>query len=399
MPGKQTFYAVVLGLLCAGATAKIGTAYWHNAHAAEEAEEAALERAEQQPDWVAQFLSADAPAAHMSDQHPCVYESMEQDTAGPRLGQCGMPTSLFTDPVDQFEVDLRYGTFVVRQTDLSLSDGVTVPFTRAYVSDDSFYPNHVHAFGKNSNQTYDIAPLGTRNPYTWLAIALEDGDFLYFDRISSGTSFSDALYRHTETNGRFYKAILFWNGDGWTAKLPDGSLIVFPESYNSSKISDGAPTEVVDAMGNKVRLVRDADRNLQEIRTPHGHVIRLMYNDQGSISRAEDDRGDWATYLYNIDGMLMTATFSSGKKRQYEYDGAQMTVIRDENGNVLVRNTYVQGHVVVQQFANGAVYKYSYRGPPSGAYAETAIVQLPDGTQQTFDTAASVPDYVKQPQQ
>ncbi|MGB6432207.1 MAG: hypothetical protein WBF06_16640 [Candidatus Acidiferrales bacterium] len=396
MAAKPTTYVVILALLCAGAAIRLGMVYWQSAHANQEADEADLARSQRVPDWAAQFLAIDAAPARMSDQHPCVYESMEQAKPAPQRGQCGTATSLFTQPVDQFEVDLRYGNFVLRQTDLFLSDGLAVPFTRAYTSQDWFYPNHVHAFGKNTNQTYDIAPIGTRNPYTWMAIALEDGDFLYFDRISTGTSYSDALYRHTETGGRFYKAIIYWNGGSWTARLDDGSLIAFPESSQAQKIADGAPTWVEDSMGNKLRLARDAEHKLQEIRTPRGHIIRLTYNDEGLISRADDDQNNWATYLYNLDGMLMTVTFSSGKKRQYEYDGTQMTVVRDENNNVLVRNTYDPGgRVVTQQFADGEVYHYSYRAVPGATYAESAIVRLADGTEQTVETADTVPEFVK----
>jgi len=32
-----------------------------------------------------------------------------------------------------------------------------------------------------------------------MLLALEDSDFLYFDRISAGTGYQDAIYQHTET--------------------------------------------------------------------------------------------------------------------------------------------------------------------------------------------------------
>jgi hypothetical protein len=37
---------------------------------------------------------------------------------------------------------------------------------RGYNSGDYLFPNRVHAFGKNTNHPYDIAPVGTRFPYT-----------------------------------------------------------------------------------------------------------------------------------------------------------------------------------------------------------------------------------------
>src|SRR5207245_9952405 len=108
-----------------------------------------------------------------------------------------------------------------------------VPLTRSYDSSDWVHSNPVHAFGKNSNHPYDIVPVGTRNPYTYQMILLEDGDFLYFDRISKGTGYADAVYQHTETYTRFYNATQTWNGNGWTMKLADGWEIRFPEAYSA----------------------------------------------------------------------------------------------------------------------------------------------------------------------
>jgi len=149
----------------------------------------------------------------------------------------------------------------------------------------------VHAFGRNSNHPYDIAPIGTRNPYTYQMIVLEDGDFLYFDRISKGTGYADSVFQHTETSSRFYKAIQSWNGKGWTTRLADGSEIRFPESYDAQNLAQGAPYEMRDAKGNNLELHRDPQRNLQEIKTPHGHWIRFSYDDSSRIKRAEDDAG------------------------------------------------------------------------------------------------------------
>ncbi len=309
-----------------------------------------------------------------------------------------MSSSWFSPAVDIFEVDLRYGAFMVRQTDLFLQDSFAAPFTRTYNSADWFHPNPEHAFGKYSNQTYDIAPVGTRNPYTWQAILLEDGNFAYFDRVSPGTSYDDAVFRHTETSSRFYKSFTYWNGDGWTTKLADGSKIIFPESYNAKKIADGAPTEIVAANLGKLLLHRDANRNLQEIRTPHNHTITLAYDDRERITRAQDDAGNWVEYLYGVDGMLGAVRYSSGQERHYEYEHYMMTTISDEKNNILLRNRYVNRLLVAQQFADGTVYQYAYHWAPGGRYAENVDIVRADGTQYTVHTGDSVPDHIRQMQ-
>src|SRR5438067_2544873 len=92
--------------------------------------------------------------------YPCVFASAVGANTAPSLGRCSTPT-IHSASVDRFEVDLRYGAFNLRQTDLRLDDGFEVPFTRTYDSNVWLALNHVHAFGLNSNHPYDIAPLGT----------------------------------------------------------------------------------------------------------------------------------------------------------------------------------------------------------------------------------------------
>jgi len=335
-----------------------------------------------------------AAAPRFDGDFPCVFAQIGASGAVPQFGQCAMPT-VHADSVARFEADLRYGRFVLRQTDLYLEDVFKVPLTRSYSSADWVHSNPVHAFGRNSNHPFDIAPVGSRNPYTYQMIVLEDGDFLHFDRISRGTGYADAVYQHTETSTSFYKATQSWNGDGWTTRLADGSEIRFPESYNAKNMAQGAPTEMIDAKGNRLELRRDPQRNLQEITTPHRHWMRFSYDNLSRIKRAEDDAGHWAQYEYNTDGMLRTATLSSGRQRLYEYDGALMTRITDEKGRVLLRNWYESGFLMRQQFGNGATYSYSYDWAPNRYYPDKVVVRFPDQTERDVRVADAVPGFVK----
>jgi YD repeat-containing protein len=227
-------------------------------------------------------------------------------------------------------------------------------------------------------------------------IVLEDGDFLHFDRISKGTGYADAVFQHTETSTRFYKSTTRWDGHGWTTKLADGTEILFPESYNATNMAQGAPYELRDGKGNRLELRRDAKRDLQEIKTPHGHSIRFSYDDLSRITRAEDDAGHWAKYEYNADGMLKSATLSSGRERHYEYeDISLMRLVSDEQGRVLLHNWYNGRSLIRQQFGNGAIYSYRYEWRPDGYYPQRVWVYLPDGTMREISAANSIPDFVK----
>lgn len=345
------------------------------------------------PAGLPESMAASIPTAHLDGTFPCVSAAITPAGELPELGGCSMPL-MAGAPVDRFEADLRYGRFVMRQTDLFIKDGFDVPLTRTYTSRELFAPTPDHAFGNNSNHPYDISPLGTRNPYTYQMIVLEDGDSLYFPRVSSGTGYADAVYRHSETSSRYYRATHRWNGNGWTTHLDDGSEIIFPESYSAKNLAQGAPVEMRNGQGERLLLNRDPERNLTEIQTPHGHWIKFTYDQNAHIRRADDDAGDWALYAYNGDGLLSEMVSSSGRRRDYWYQGVRMTRISDETGRTLLQNWYQDNALVKQQFADGEVYQYSYEPSDTGDYYQRAVVTLPDGSLKYIDLTPYLPDQI-----
>jgi YD repeat-containing protein len=160
-------------------------------------------------------------------------------------------------------------------------------------------------------------------------------------------------------------------------------------------MAQGAPTEMIDSSGNHLELHRDPQRNLQEIRTPHGHWIQFSYDDHSRVMKAQDDAGNWAQYDYNDDGMLKTAILSSGRQRHYEYDGDLMTRISDEKGTVLLRNWYQAKVLMRQQFGNGNTIFYSYDWKPDQYHADSVSVTLPGQATRNVNVANSVPEFVK----
>jgi YD repeat-containing protein len=342
-------------------------------------------------------IQTDVPASRWNGDFPCVY-AVATTAPTPQVGNCTTPAPMSRasrTPVDRFETDLRRGKFILRQTDLSVSEaGFDIPLTRTYASDDWVPHNKSHAFGLNANHPYDIAPLGTRNPYTEQFLVLEDGDFLFFPRVSKGTGYSDAIYRQSETGSTFYKAIQRWDGDGWLMQLQDGSTIHFPESYSARNLAQGAATEMTDAAGNKIQLIRNPQRDLLQIQGPSGASIHLSYDNHDRIVRAEDDHGAWTTYAYDSAGFLAAVTHSDGSARYYFYEEGQMTFVRDEQNRLLLHNFYdARTHwLQMQEFANGDVIQFRYEMSRNGAYATRATITIPGGTVKAMDTADSVSD-------
>jgi YD repeat-containing protein len=391
---QRNLLIILLFVLAIIAAGRMGMMVYESRQNQKAAALAAEMRLKPQGHIVELLSGKDTPAPSSDGEFPCVSESLIGTDLAPNLSKCQMPVS-HSVSVDRFEADLRYGNFVLRESDLSIHDVFDVPLTRTYNSGDFIHPNHLHAFGKNSNHPFDISPLGSRNPYTYQLIALEDGDFLFFNRVSSGTGFADAIYQHSETSTRFYKAVTAWNGNGWTTWLPDGSSIWFPEAYSSTNMAQGAPIEIRDSQSNVLRLIRDGQRNLTEIRTPNNHWIRFHYDGQNCIVRAEDDQGNWAAYSYDENEMLTDVSTSAGQKRHYSYDGVLMTLIEDGNGKALLRNTYRGGKLVRQAFDNDQIFSYAYSFSESGLYTESADVTLADGTRTKVYPSASVPSFLK----
>ena len=149
-------------------------------------------------------------------------------------------------------------------------------------------------------------------PYTYLDLVFEDGVPLHFGRISAGTDFADAVYMHTDTSTRFYKATIAWNGDGWTLHLPDGSSMMFPEAYESKTVAQGAVSQVADGRGNRLRLDRDQEGLLKAVETPHGRRIRFTYDEMKRVTKLEDEQAKRVTYRYSEAGMLTDVMSTSG---------------------------------------------------------------------------------------
>ena len=297
------------------------------------------------------------------------------------------PTTRHDSPVDEFDVDLHSGRFVLRQTDLFVQDVMPVALTRTYIT----WDNHVRAFGVGGNHPYDICPTGTRFPYTYMDLNLEDGYQVHMPRASKGTGYADAAFRHSTTSSEFYGVITAWNGDGWSLTFRDGRKFLFPEAYYSKSFAQGAATEMDDSQGHRIQLRRDKVRNLKEIVSPGGHTIRLQYDAADRIVEAEDDAGHVRKYSYDAGGHLETVSDGTQTLYQFEYQrlvndaGYEpwlLTAIVDGKKNLLLRNRYWRGRVSEQALTDGKTYHFEY-DLLDGDSVRTTLT-LPSGDKKIF---------------
>jgi YD repeat-containing protein len=310
------------------------------------------------------------------------------------------PTVQHDSPVNQAEVALDSGMFKLRQTDLFVRDSMPLVLTRTY----RVWDDHKRAFGAGTNHPYDICPTGTRFPYTYMNLNLEDDRALYFPRISKGTGYADAVFGHYATLSEFYQARIAWNGDGWTLDFRDGRKFLFPEAYYSKSYAQGAPVEMRNAQGNRIHLKRDNVRNLEELISPSGHKIIFKYDSSDRIIEAEDDAGHVRRYSYDPSGHVETVADGSQLLYRYEYepflhargyDPYLMTTIMGGNGRVLLMNIYKDNsRVSEQRLANGDAYRYDYLFDKKNNVAETTVT-LPSGAVRRFFFRNGIPSVEK----
>ena len=276
------------------------------------------------------------------------------------------PTVRHDSPVNEFQVDLHSGMFVLRQTDLFISDGPPLSLTRTY----RIWDLYTGAFGVGTNHSYDIYPTGTRSPYTYMDLNLEDGRQIHFRRISKGTGYANAVFRHDETSSEFYGAQIAWDGNGWTLDFRDRRRFLFPEAYHAKTYAQGAAFEMQEADGHRTQLKRNKRRNLEQLISSSGRTITFKYDGSDRIIEAADDSGNVRKYSYDSSGHLETVKDASHLLYRFEYtpllhdpgyDPYLITAVIDGQGKVLLENTYRDGsRISEQRLENGEVYRYDY---------------------------------------
>jgi YD repeat-containing protein len=270
------------------------------------------------------------------------------------INKC-LPRTLLDTDVDEIEIDLRSGLLRTRTSDLFVPGSIPIAATRCY----QLWDERPRTFGQNSTLSWDMYPVGSRQPYTRIDVILCDGNYFHYDRISKGTGYADALYEHRLTATPFLRSRFAWNGNGWDLKLRDGSTLLFPESYYGKRPADGALIELRDPKGQVVRLERDNRRNLKRITSAEGHFIKFEHDAADRIIKAVDDEKREVKYLYDAGGRLAQVEGLKSVTR-YHYDQTYLTLI-EENGRRLVDFHYDEkgrmGHILL---ADGRSYRFRY---------------------------------------
>jgi hypothetical protein len=152
------------------------------------------------------------------------------------------PTVRHDLPVNDFLVDLHTGRFVLRQTDLFVPDVMPLSLTRTYIA----WDYHSRAFGVGGNHPYDICPTGTRLPYTYMDLNLEDFYQVHMPRISKGTVYADAVFSEIPIKTDRSSSPSYVRNLGLTIAKPGNS-----PWYSTETESLLAPTQILRFRWNK----------------------------------------------------------------------------------------------------------------------------------------------------
>ena len=148
---------------------------------------------------------------------------------------------------------------------------------------------------------------------------------------------------------------------------------------------------MLDAEGQRSQLKRNAVRNLEQLISPSGHSIQFKYDSADRIVEAGDDRGDVRRYFYDRTGHLGSVSDGSNVLYRFEYqrlmdgpgnDPYLLTAVLDRDGNVLVKNGFLNGRVSEQTLAGGRTYKYEYKFQRAELIQTTVI--FPGGEKKVF---------------
>ncbi|HEY6254148.1 MAG TPA: RHS repeat-associated core domain-containing protein, partial [Candidatus Angelobacter sp.] len=286
---------------------------------------------------------------------------------GSKITKPGVGAPVNDKAKDGDPVDLSTGQFTYSKTDLAVADVIPLTFSRTYIANDSLS----RSFGIGATNSYAIFMVGDTSPYTYQELILPDGGSVRFDRISSGTSYGDAVYVHASAHDAFYGARLQWSGGNpalpgsWQLTLTDGTMYFFPEAPGSTNPNCEGVVGIRDRYGNQVRLDRsspNANCNLNKITSPNGRYIALTYDAQNRISQAQDNLGRTVNYTYDGAGRLSTVTDVGGGVSTYTYDDQnRLLTIKDPRGIVYLTNQYdSSGRVTQQTNADGGAYLFNW---------------------------------------
>jgi len=309
-------------------------------------------------------------------------------------------------------IDLGTGLYVRSHDDIVQSGEPAIRFTRTYRNRDA----RSRAFGIGATHSYDLFLVGDGAAFSAIDLIRDDGGRIRFARTSPGTGLADAVLEHTSTPTEFYRAVLRWNGQGWSMDLRDGSRYRFLGCSGDVRPGQCGMIEYKDASGRMLSIVRDAVGNLVTVtnadgyhlvfthdrhhriiraRTGAGRVMTLVdytYDPAGRLSRVRSYRADvMQTGLdamrWLFGGVPGAQSGWSSETSEYTYDDSHQLVTIREPGLFIVNEYDSGGRTVRQTINDNLLYRFAYQVDDRRRIREAEVTE-PEGDRYrvTFDS-------------
>ena len=245
-------------------------------------------------------------------------------------------------PRHKGHIHLGTGLYVREDEDLVVRGTPALILRRTYLSGHRL----ANGFGIGTTHEGERHLVGDPEKFQWVALVLPDGGQVRFERVSSGTSFYNAMYEHRATPTEWLGARLGWTGNGWALRRADGTLLVF-QGCGSGSAPVCSILRERDSDGHVVHYRRDSDGRLSRIEAEDNRWIAFDYDEGNHIRRVYDQAGREVTYAYDAAGRLSKVNSHDGRESRYEYtDLDELRRIVDRG--LTIENTYDSGRVIRQ---------------------------------------------------
>jgi YD repeat-containing protein len=288
------------------------------------------------------------------------------------------------EPLHKGGVSTGIGLYTREDEDLIVSDTVPLVLRRTYLSG-------YHAskqFGVGATHPGEWYLIGDSATFQWVELILADGGRIRFHRVSSGTSFANALFEHWSTPSSFFGSRLGWVGLQWALRFADGSLASFqscgPANTACSLI------EMRDADGHRIRYIRDRSGLLLKIQGPT-REIAFDYDANRRIVHAYDSPTHGVRYSYDEGGRVSQVVSSDGTVRAYTYNSRDEMLTIDEPGWV-ISNTFDDSGRVVRQVTqlsdstDSTTFEFAYT-VSNGSVVQTDMTRNGVRTRYTYNSS------------
>src|SRR5687768_14742546 len=246
-------------------------------------------------------------------------------------------------PLHKGYISLGTGLYVREDEDLIVRGTPTVFLRRTYRS--GFHIQR--EFGIGATHNGGLLLEGDPDRFQWVQMGSPIGAHVRFERISPGTSYSNALFEHRGSPSEWQGARLGWTGTGWAARRRDGAVRFFQGCGHGD-----APVCWIlwerDADGHRIDYKRDGNGRLLRIEASPDRWIAFDYDENNRITRAYASDGPEVRYEYDERGRLSHSRGTDGKETFYRYtERNELTAI--ETVKSLIENTYDQAGRVTTQ--------------------------------------------------